>query len=72
LKYFLKYKLAFTKRIKAGTSTKGPITPAKAWPELRPNTPIAIAMANSKLLPEAVKATVASPFGYKKHQKEHR
>ena len=41
----------------AGTSTNGPMTPAKAWPEFSPKTPIATAMASSKLLPAAVKAT---------------
>ena len=58
---FLQPKATFTKIIKAGTSTKGPITPAKACPLLIPNTPIETAMANSKLLPAAVKdnATVS-------------
>ena len=46
----------FTKPISAGTSTKGPITPAKACPLLIPKTPIATAIASSKLLPAAVKA----------------
>ena len=41
--------------IKAGTSTKGPITPAKACPEFKPKTAMATAIANSKLLPVAVK-----------------
>ena len=60
LKYFfLNQKETRTKRIRAGTSTKGPITPTKACPELSPKTPIATAMANSKLFPAAVKATDA-------------
>ena len=42
-----------------GTSTNGPITAAKAAPELIPNTAIATAMANSKLFPAAVNATAA-------------
>ena len=46
----------FNSAINAGTSTKGPITPAKASPLLMPNTPIATAIANSKLFPVAVKA----------------
>ena len=51
LKYFFRNQNAtFTKIIKAGTSTNGPITPAKAWPLLIPNTPIEIAIANSKLI----------------------
>ena len=41
--------------MRAGTSTKGPITPVKAWPELMPHTAMATAMASSKLLPAAVK-----------------
>ena len=45
--------------INAGTSTKGPMTPANACPELSPKTAIATAIANSKLLPAAVKATEA-------------
>ena len=62
LKYFFfNQNATFTKIINAGTSTKGPITPAKACPLLIPNTPIETAMANSKLLPAAVKdnATVS-------------
>ena len=43
----------------AGTSIKGPITDAKASPELIPNTAIATAIANSKLLPAAVKEILA-------------
>ena len=41
-----------------GTSTKGPITAAKAAPELRPKTAIATAIASSKLLLAAVNARV--------------
>ena len=44
----------FTKIIKAGTSTKGPITPANACPLLIPKTPMETAIANSKLFPDAV------------------
>ena len=36
----------------------GPTTPASAWPEVTPKTPTATAMASSKLLPAAVKASV--------------
>ena len=42
-----------------GTSTKGPMTAAKAAPELMPKTATATAMANSKLLLAAVKESVA-------------
>ena len=48
-----------TKPIKTGTSTKGPITAANAWPEFIPKTPIVTAIANSKLLLAAVKESVA-------------
>jgi hypothetical protein len=48
---FFETKATFTKAINAGTSTNGPITPAKACPLLIPNTPMATAMANSKLFP---------------------
>jgi hypothetical protein len=59
-KYFRsKYKATFTRLIRAGTSTKGPITAAKAAPELMPNTATATAMASSKLLLAAVKERVA-------------
>ena len=51
--FFLNQKATFTRAINAGTSTNGPITPAKAWPLLMPNTPMATAMASSKLLPAA-------------------
>jgi hypothetical protein len=42
--FFSKPKATFTKAINAGTSTNGPITPAKACPLLIPNTPMATAM----------------------------
>jgi len=57
--FFFSQKETRTKSINAGTSTKGPTTPANACPEFNPNTAIATAMANSKLLPAAVKATAA-------------
>ena len=41
-----------------GTSTKGPITAANAAPELIPKTAMATAIANSKLLLDAVKDKV--------------
>lgn len=53
---FFEPKATLTKAINAGTSTNGPITPANAWPLLILNTPMATAMASSKLLPAAVKA----------------
>nr|GFD56545.1 hypothetical protein [Tanacetum cinerariifolium] len=52
-------KARLTSAISAGTSISGPMTPAKAWPEFRPKTPMATAMASSKLLPVAVKAMEA-------------
>jgi hypothetical protein len=45
--------------IKTRTSINGPITAAKAWPEFIPNTPVATAIANSKLLLAAVNESVA-------------
>ena len=48
-----------TKLINTGTSTKGPMTVAKASLELIPKTPIATAIANSKLLLAAVNESVA-------------
>ena len=60
MKYFFRsQKETRTNKIKAGTSTNGPITPVKACPEFNPKTAMATAMANSKLLPAAVKATAA-------------
>ena len=44
-----------------GTSIRGPITAAKAAPELIPKTATATAMASSKLLLAAVKARVVAP-----------
>ena len=41
-----------------GTSMRGPTTVAKATPDEMPKTAMATAMANSKLLPAAVKASV--------------
>ena len=54
-----KYSDTFTNPIITGTSTSGPITAAKAAPELMPNTATATAIANSKLLLAAVNASVA-------------
>ena len=45
--------------INAGTSTSGPMTPANASPEFKPKTAIETAIANSKLLPAAVKDIAA-------------
>nr|WP_320038736.1 hypothetical protein [uncultured Bacteroides sp.] len=39
--------------MRTGTSISGPITAAKATPELMPNMAMATAMASSKLLPVA-------------------
>src|SRR5208337_829411 len=47
-----------TSPIITGTSTRGPITAAKAAPELIPNTATATAMASSKLLLAAVNDSV--------------
>ena len=47
-----------TNAIITGTSTNGPITAANASPEFIPNTAIATAIANSKLLLAAVNASV--------------
>src|SRR3546814_1345771 len=46
-----------TRRMRTGTSTRGPMTAAKATGEARPKAAIATAIASSKLLPAAVKAT---------------
>jgi hypothetical protein len=43
-----------TKQINTGTSTNGPITAAKAAPELIPKAAITTAIASSKLLLAAV------------------
>ena len=37
---------------------RGPTTPARACPEVTPKVAMATAIASSKLLPEAVKASV--------------
>ena len=47
-----------TRPIITGTSTSGPMTAAKAAPESIPNTATATAIASSKLLLAAVKASV--------------
>src|SRR3546814_3342958 len=47
-----------TRRMRTGTSTRGPMTAAKATGEARPKAAIATAIASSKLLPEAVKAKI--------------
>lgn len=52
--FLFNQKATCTIKINAGTSTNGPITPAKACPELIPKTPMETAIANSKLFPEAV------------------
>ena len=49
-----KYRATLTRPISTGTSTSGPITAAKAAPELMPNTATATAIASSKLLLAAV------------------
>mgnify|MGYP007050500022 CR=1 FL=1 len=60
LKYLsLKRNATFTNAINTGTSTNGPITAAKATPELIPKTAMATAMANSKLLLAAVNDKLA-------------
>jgi hypothetical protein len=58
-KRFLAHRATFTRLIRTGTSNRGPITAAKASPELIPKTPIATAIANSKLLLAAVNERVA-------------
>ena len=52
--FFLNQNATFTNAIITGTSTNGPITAAKASPELIPKTAMATAMASSKLLLAAV------------------
>lgn len=49
----------FTNNISTGTSINGPMTAAKASPELIPNTAMETAMASSKLFPVAVNAMEA-------------
>ena len=58
--FFLNQKATLTRPIITGTSTNGPITAAKASPELMPKTAIATAIANSKLLLAAVKERVVA------------
>ena len=53
-----KKKATFTRPIMTGTSTRGPMTAAKAAPEFKPKTAMATAIASSKLLLAAVKARV--------------
>jgi subtilisin family serine protease len=55
----IRYRLTCTRPISTGTSTSGPTTVAKATGEVMPNTAMATAMASSKLLPDAVNASVA-------------
>src|SRR5690606_3991219 len=50
-------KATLTSKISTGTSTSGPMTAAKATGEASPDAAIATAIASSKLLPAAVKAT---------------
>jgi hypothetical protein len=58
-KYFLlNQRATFTRLIRTGTSINGPITAAKAWPELIPKTATATAIASSKLFDAAVKLNV--------------
>ena len=57
--FFWNHNATLTRLIKTGTSTSGPITAAKASPLFIPNTAIATAIANSKLLLAAVKESVA-------------
>lgn len=51
--------MTFTRLIKTDTSTNGPITATNTSLELIPNTAIATAMANSKLLLAALNDKVA-------------
>lgn len=55
---FCHLKATFTRPINTGTSTKGPITAAKASSEFMPKTATATAIANSKLLLAAVNESV--------------
>ena len=56
--FFWNLSATFTREIRTGTSTSGPITAAKASHELMPNTTTVTAMASSKLLLAAVKEIV--------------
>ena len=58
--FFRKKKATLTRPIMTGTSTRGPITAAKASPELMPKMAIATAMASSKLLLAAVNDNVVA------------
>ena len=59
-KYFCrKRKATLTRLMRTGTSTKGPMTAAKAYPDCSPKTATATAMASSKLLLAAVNDNVA-------------
>ena len=49
----------FTRLIRTGTSTSGPITAAKASPLFNPKVATATAMASSKLFEAAVNESVA-------------
>ena len=55
----LNQKAAWTRAIRAGTSTSGPTTAANATPESMPKTAMATAIASSKLLPAEVNASDA-------------
>ena len=71
IKYFERiHNDTFTKPIRAGTSTSGPITAANACPELMPNTATATAIANSKLLTKKYlqHAGVSVPVVYAKYK----
>ena len=52
-------KATFTSAMRTGTSTRGPITAAKAAPWAMPKVATATAIASSKLLEAAVKLSVA-------------
>ena len=59
-KYFSRiHNDTFTREIRTGTSTNGPMTAAKAAPWWIPKVEIATAIASSKLLEAAVKDRVA-------------
>ena len=45
----------------------GPTTPARAWPEAMPKVPMDTAIASSKLLPDAVNATLVRREGSPEH-----
>ena len=71
-------KATFTRPIITGTSTSGPMTAAKAAPELMPKTATATAIASSKLLLAAVNDSVvvlrvvrAEPLAHPEGDQEH-